>query len=292
LKINICVLALFLSIVNSQSLYAKPNAWPEIEYIIQSFFEVGLGTEHGKSPNQNLRKWRQPIRLYVEHQIGDKPLHNKILNAHIKQLKSITHLDIKRVNKKENANIFYYFTRQSALPALVEKNLGRTVVEYLHGAICLASVKTDKQNFITSAHIFIPVDQARMHGKLVACIVEELTQALGLIRDSDLVFPSIFNDKTRNALLTGLDEILLRLLSETDVKAGMSEKQLRPVLSKLLNDYKSAGLIDSADVRVQDGELYEMLGFRRKKSTKSSVVKKYSTSSSNPTIKIDLSGKR
>lgn len=265
MKIYICVFALFLSLIHSSNLYAKSKAWPEIEYIIQSFFEVGLGAEHGKSPNQNLRKWRQPIRLFVDHQIGDQPLHNKILNAHIKQLKSITHLDIKRVNNRADANIFYYFTRQSALPTLVENKLGSTVVEYLHGAICLASVKTDKHNFITSAHIFIPVDQARMHGKLVACIVEELTQALGLIRDSDLVFPSIFNDKTRNTLLTGLDEILLRLLCESDVKAGMSEKQLRPILLKLLKKYKSIGLIDTADVRVQDGELYEMLGFRRSK---------------------------
>jgi hypothetical protein len=259
------VLALIVSLIPSHNLYAKPTAWPEIEYIIQSFFEVGLGAEHGSSPNRNLRKWRQPIRLYVEHQIGDKPLHNKLLNAHIKQLKSITKLDIKRVNNKADANIFYYFTRQSALPALVKKNLGSTVLEYLHGAICIASVKTNKQNVITSAHIFIPVDQARMHGKLVACIVEELTQALGLIRDSDLVFPSIFNDKTRNALLTGLDEILLRLLSESGVKAGMSEKQLRPILFKLLQRYQAIGLIGTADIRVQEGELYEMLGFRRSK---------------------------
>lgn len=283
---------LLLSLIPSHHLYAKSKAWPEIEYIIQSFFEVGLGTEHGKSPNQNLRKWRRPIRIYVEHQIGDKPLHNKLLNAHIIQLRYITHLDIQRVNNKADANIFYYFTRQSALPALVEKDLGSTIVEYLHGAICLASVKTDKNNFITTAHIFIPVDQARMHGKLVACIVEELTQALGLIRDSDLVFPSIFNDKTRNALLTGLDEILLRLLSEKEIKAGMSEQQLRPILSRLLRHYKAIGLIDTADVRVQQGELYEMLGFRRSKPAKSSVIRKYSTSSLNPTLKIEQNGKR
>jgi len=263
LKIINGVLLLIFSLITCQKTYAKPIAWPDIEYIIQSFFEVGLGSEHGTSSNHNLRKWREPLRIYVEHQIGDKQLHDQLLNAHIQQLTLITNIDIQRVNNITDANVFYYFTRQSALQSLVKTRLGNTATEYLHGAICLASVKTDSNNAITSAHIFIPVDQARMHGKLVACIVEELTQALGLIRDSDLVFPSIFNDKTPNTLLTGLDEILLRLLSERSVKAGMSKQQLRPVLFKLLQGYKTAGLIDSADARVQTGELYKMLGFRR-----------------------------
>jgi hypothetical protein len=264
-KINILIL--ILSLLPCQYLYSKPQDWQEIEYIIQSFFEVGLGTEYGRSQNQNLRKWRAPIRLYVDHQVGDILLHNKLLDAHIKQLISITLIDIRRVKNKKDANIIYYFTRQSALPKLVKDNLGRKALKYLHGSICLANVQTDKFNVITSAYIFIPVDQARMHGQLVACIVEELTQVLGLIRDSNLVYPSIFNDKTPNSLLTGLDEILLRLLSEDDVKANMSEKELRPVLLRLLQGYKTAGLIDTADARVKQGELYEILGFRRSLTT-------------------------
>lgn len=271
--------------IPSQNSYATSTAWPDLKYISQSFFEVGLGTEHGKSPNLNLRKWNKPVRIYVEHQIGDRALHNQLLNAHIKQLRQITNFDITRVERKSDANLFYYFTKQSELQALVQRDLGDSVVEYLHGAICLASVKANKKNYITSAHIFIPVDQARMHGKLVACIVEELTQALGLIRDSDLVFPSIFNDKTRNALLTGLDEILLRLLSENEVKAGMSQAQLQPVLSRLLVKYDKQGLIRTADSRVQNGELYEMLGFRRKtNSAKATTVRRTTTSISQPPL--------
>lgn len=264
MKVFTCVLAVVLSLIPAQYLYAKTKAWPDLGYISDSFFEVGLGSEYGDSPNQNLRKWNTPLKIYVEHQIGDKQLHNQLLNAHIKQLRDITQFDIQRVNNKSDANVFYYFTRQSALSELVETEVGASAVEYLHGAICLANVKTDRSNFITSAHIFIPVDQARMHGKLVACIVEELTQALGLIRDSELVFPSIFNDKTRNALLTGLDEILLRLFSEKRVKAGMSKQELKPVIDALLKQYQRQGLISSAELRVQQGELYEMLGFKRR----------------------------
>ena len=263
MKITSFALALTLSYIPAQHVYAQTKAWPNLNYIADSFFEVGLGSEYGDSSNLNLRKWKKPLRIYVEHQIGDQQLHNELLNAHIKHLKKITNFDIKRVAEKSEANVYYYFTRQSSLSELVKNELGESVVEYLHGSVCLANIKTDKRNHITSAHIFIPVDQARMHGKLVACIVEELTQTLGLIRDSELVFPSIFNDKTRNTLLTGLDEILLRLLAEKAVKAGMSRQELEPILSSILQRYQREGLINTAEQRVQEGTLYEMLGFKR-----------------------------
>lgn len=246
------------------SLSAKENAWTNINYISQSFFEVALGNEHNTSQNKNLRKWKSPIKIYVEHQTGDQQLHDQLLDAHIKQLKTITKFNISRVKDPSDANIFYYFTQQSSLKALVREKLGSSATKYIQGAVCLGSIKTQEENIITSAYIFIPVDQARMHGKLVTCIVEEITQALGLVRDSDLVFPSIFNDKSHNTLLTGLDEILLRLLSEQSVKAGMSKKELTPIIYKLLNTFESQGLIKTADYRVQQGKLYEMLGYKRK----------------------------
>ena len=259
----IYVVIIITNLIYLPNVEAKTPKWQNIEYIIESFLEVGLGAEHGISPNLNLRKWNKPIRIYVEHNVGDELLHNKLLNAHIEQLKQITKLDIQRVENKSVANIFYFFTRQSEIRRLVEDKLGGDVAKNLHGSVCLASAKIDNKNVITSAHIFIPIDLARMHGKLVACIVEEITQSLGLFRDSELVFPSIFNDKTKNTLLTGLDEILLRLLSDKRIKAGMSQTELKPILISILTEYKSQGLIKTADDLVQKGKLYEMLGFRR-----------------------------
>lgn len=247
------------------SLSAKLSAathWHDPQYIIDSFFEVSLGNEYGQNSGLNLRKWQQPIRIYVEHQVGDRALNDELLDAQIDHLVSITGFDIQRVNDKSQANLFYFFTRQSALPTLVKRYIGQAAVTHLHGSVCLANIYTGDDDSIDKAHIFVAIDQARMHGKLVACIVEEITQTLGLIRDSDLVFPSIFNDKSQDMLLSGLDEILLRLLSEEEVKAGMSAKQLEPILHKLLKQYQQAGLIISADKRVRRGKLYEMLGYR------------------------------
>ena len=241
----------------------KAERWQNIDYIEQSFYEVALGSEFGISTFR-VRKWLKPLTIYVEHEIGDVKLHNQLLNAHIKHLRSITGLNISRVKDKNSANIRFYFTNQKRLPILIGDIIGQDSVQYVHGAVCLANINANEQGEILSANVFIPIDQARMHGKLVSCIIEELTQVLGLVRDSDLVFPSIFYDRSHNALLTGLDDILLRILHDPSIKAGMTKQQLHPIIQRILTNYRNNNLIATANKRVQQGELYLMLGYRSK----------------------------
>jgi len=237
--------------------------WQKLSFIEQSFYEVALGSEYGQA-TLLVRKWVKPLRIYVEHQQGNHQLHDELLNAHISHLQQITGLDIKRVSKRSQSNIDFFFTSQKMMPALVEREIDSASLQYIHGSVCLASVTFNQRQEVDSADVFIPIDQARMHGKLVSCIVEELTQILGLIRDSDLVYPSIFNDKSQDQLLTGLDEILLRLLYEPAIVSGMNKQQLSPILAKLLEGYRAKNMIATASKRVQQGELYRLLGFRHK----------------------------
>jgi hypothetical protein len=50
--------------------------------------------------------------------------------------------------------------------------------------------KHNKQSELISVLVIIPVDHAMSHGLLPACVIEELTQAMGLPNDSDWVIPS------------------------------------------------------------------------------------------------------
>lgn len=232
--------------------------WQAPAFIEQSFYEVALGGEY-RDGALKVRKWRQGIKLYVEHQVGDKKLHDQLLDAHLQHLEQITGVAITRVASRSAANVEYYFTSQQALPKLVRARAGKRSASHLRGAVCIATFSHNKRYEITSAKVFIPVDQARMHAKLLACIVEEITQVMGLPRDSEKVFPSIFNDRTPNNLLTGLDEILLRLLYSPSVKPGMSRQQLRPVLRKLIKQLQQQGQIATATSRVRSSELYQLL---------------------------------
>lgn len=252
----ICKLLLVWVVIAIQPASAQP--WQKTTFITQSFYEIALGSEYGNSP-LIVQKWNKPIRIYVEHQVADNKLHDELLNAHIKDLRSITQLDIARVNSASKANIRYYFTSQQKLPALVRSTSGKATLKHLKGSVCLATMRANSSGIIQSAVVYIPVDQARMHAKLVSCIVEELTQVLGLLRDSDAVFPSIFNDRSHNDSLTGLDIILLKILYSSKIKSGMGKVKLKPLLKSILGIMKSTGEIKKSAVQARKLALCDYL---------------------------------
>lgn len=240
------IIAAFTSFVLfSHTALGVTQSWQKNAFITNSFFEIALGSEYG-GVALTIRKWVKPIRIYVEHQVGDVALHDSLLNAQIADLRQITGVDIKRVRSPNQANIKYYFTSQKKLPQLVKKVSGSASLKHLKTAVCMATMRANANGSTHSAAIYIPVNQARMHAKLPACIVEELTQVLGLPRDSDAVYPSIFNDHTPNQTLTGLDVVLLKILYSSQVQVGMNRAQLRPVLKRVLKTLRKTGQISGA----------------------------------------------
>ena len=55
------------------------------------------------------------------------------------------------------------------------------------------------------------------------CYFEEITQGLGLANDSPVARPSLFNDSAEFAVMTVLDEQLLRMLYDPRLRPGMTE---------------------------------------------------------------------
>ncbi|MCP3128589.1 DUF2927 domain-containing protein [Shewanella sp. KJ2020] len=236
------------------------NDWKNTDYIIQAFGEVALNNEYDNAKH-GVRKWRMPIRVFIEHQVGDRALHTQLVQMHLAHLAKITGHDIQWTNTPSEANIHLVFTRQSQWASEVERLMGPSAAKNLHGSVCIGTFALNRQHDIARAWIIIPVDQAKMHGKLVACVVEEITQVLGLPNDSEKVFPSIFNDKTPQDLLTGLDFILLKLLYSPSISAGMTADEVKQPLLTLIAKWLRDGTVANADKSVRQGELYPLLGY-------------------------------
>lgn len=242
--------------------------WPQVAFsqnyspafIIQAFNEIALKNEYSLQGNA-VRKWQQPISVWIDHQVPDQEIHTRLVKMHLDHLTEITGHPIALVNRKTDANLTIVFTRQSKWRQEVAKQFGQQAASHTHGAVCMANFRTRGNFEIKSAGVIIPVDQARMHGKLVSCIVEELTQVMGLPNDSEKVFPSIFNDKTPEELLTGLDYLLLKALYNPAMKVGMDRSGALPVLHKLTRRWLKQGTIQSANKDVKRGELYTLLGY-------------------------------
>lgn len=67
----------------------------------------------------------------------------------------------------------------------------------------------------------------------LSCYHEEIAQGLGLANDSPLARPSIFNDDEEFALLTRMDELMLRILYDPALRPGMSLQQAQPVVTAI-----------------------------------------------------------
>lgn len=203
--------------------------WDDPAYVKRAFGLIALNNEYDNLDHP-VRKWQQPVRVYLDHRVGDAPLHTMLTRIQLEDLARVTGHDIKLVDSPEEANIRVVFTKESRWQDETRK-LWPTQKNFpFRGAICMVHMATAANAEIKNALIVIPVDLARHRGKLFACVVEELTQAMGLPNDSDKVFPSIFNDASKNNLMSPLDITLLRLLYSPSVRAGMSKAQVMPLL--------------------------------------------------------------
>ncbi len=240
--------------------YVNQQTWLDTQFIEKAFINVAMRNEYSAG-NKPLVKWNEAVKIWVQHKVPDSELHDELTDAHLRHLEQITGHRIQRVNSREQANIIWVFTKESKWREDIERELGKPALANVYGAICKAGYQVGRNGALSHAAIIIPVDQAREHGKLLACIVEEITQVLGLPNDSESAFPSIFNDETPEDLLSPLDVVLLKLLYEPELKSGMNEQQVKPIVRRLLARYKKDGTLNRAVSTAKQGELFQLIGY-------------------------------
>jgi Protein of unknown function (DUF2927) len=250
-------------LLGAPAAYAKaPERWQSVDYLLASFVEIAMRSEYlsGQSP---VRKWHKPVNYFFVHRVADQALHEQLSNSHLAHLSAITGLAIKQAENRPSANVLIVFSTEANLQNELFTDFGIRLQQQrrdlFRNSVCLARFTMASTGEINRAIVLIPVDRARAHAKLVACIVEELTQVLGLPNDSEKVFPSIFNDKSVNSLLTGLDYLLLKMLYDPRVKAGMNQAEALPVLRKIALEFKAEHKFETAEKDVRTDRLYELL---------------------------------
>lgn len=237
--------------------------WQDDDYILESFLKIALEREYKETKHPRLVRWNTPIELYFESDSGDASLQKELLSVHAQHLAHITGLSIGFTKEKNNANIFVVFTTYDNLETKVRQYIGDpdNIRAALDEAICLGSFRHNGQHHITRGTILIPVDYARQRRRFLDCIVEEITQLLGLPNDSDDVFPSIFNDVSVDVFLSPLDYLLLKALYSKHLSAGMDIKQVTDAFPNVLKDLRANDEIDKAAYRVQQHSLKTHLGY-------------------------------
>lgn len=250
---------LFSCLLATQAVHAD-EAWQSPDYLQQAFNEVALHSEY-VAGEQVVHKWQQPVKVWLVHHADQADKHTKLTHYHLRHLSKITGHPISFAANAAEANMTVVFSQSAQWHQEVAQVSSNKSAQPPADAICMFGLTMDAQNAIKRAWVVIPVDHANERGLLVSCIVEEITQAMGLPNDSEKVYPSVFNDKTPESLLTGLDALLLKMLYLPAIKPGMRAGQVQPILARQLQQWQSDGTIQSAEKNVRQSELYDMMGF-------------------------------
>ena len=195
---------------------------------------------------QVLTRWQGPLRVALVGEVQDR--HVSYARQHLADLAALSGLEV-TLTPYEEANVVVILS-----PAPFERALDsyRDVYRAFFGsdrameaitaqmkqeATCYARVVTDESgDVITGAMALIPTD----HGRFVvrACIIEELTQAMGLFNDSDDILPSIFNDRSPNMVLSEHDRLLVRILYDDRLRPGMTWAEAEPIARTVVADLR------------------------------------------------------
>ena len=228
--------------------------WQNPNYIQKAFNEIALKNEYKKTA-QRILKWQNPIRYrFHYHEMAKNNLVEELFETHLKHLAEITNLPINKT--VQNNNLTIHLTSDKNYGNVIQKFTQTSVKDIERDSHCMGSFKTNRKNEIISAEIVLPVDHVFSRGLLVSCIVEEATQVMGLPNDSDWVHPSIANDASKVELLTGLDYIFLKILYDTNLKAGMGKTQSQPIIRHVIQKMKKEGIIERAHIQVNQSGLY------------------------------------
>ena len=205
--------------------------------VIEYFKDVALGFELGSSPKVT-RKWTADMKIFVGGESSTE-MHDE-LDRIIDELNTLTAADgfsisITQDTLDANAYVFFgageEFGKRVAWAANhVASNWGLFYTNY------------DNADHFTAAWVYVDIFRATDPKARKHLLREELTQSLGLARDSGKFPESIFQSSwTLTTEYAEIDRELIRLLYNPAMTSGLDEASVEPVLQELVKELNIGG---------------------------------------------------
>lgn len=228
--------------------------------ILAYFDLIAFGAEHEVRTDPRVIKWTKPVNVvllgerypdFLETDVNE--ILGKISTLTGLQLKLVYSPALKQANDLEadwnqDISLVLFYFEKDKLPDIIEQQFKgafkasrvRQISQdsYCHGAmrfkdsqIELAYVAFDKDIGFRTDYGGRKVDPRVF---VRACVVEEISQLMGLPNDSAEAVKSIFNDHGRHIELTEADQWMLRILYDPSLKPGMARDEANVAAAKLL----------------------------------------------------------
>lgn len=220
--------------------------------LAENFLRIALFDEYARSSSGSvarvtpaeLRRWQQPVRVAVRFGASvsaqRRATDTARVGSYLARLAQVTGHPIRL--DEANPNFFLYFVSEeerralgptiaAALPDLTPADVSG-VTNMPRSTYCIVLAQSQGRSGVYQ-RAFAVVRAEHPDLLRLSCIHEELAQGLGLPNDSPSARPSIFNDDEEFALLTRMDEAMLRLLYNPALRPGMTEAEARPIIEML-----------------------------------------------------------
>lgn len=220
--------------------------------LAENFIRIALYDEYTRSPQglvanateSRLRRWDQPVRVGLRFGASVTPERQATDRARIASfLARLQRVSGHPIRLSDSApNFFVYIVNEderralgpvirAALPGLSPADVSG-ITDMPRSTYCLVyALSAGQGSAYTTAFAVIRAEHPDL--MRLSCIHEEITQGLGLANDSPLARPSIFNDDEEFALLTPMDELMLKMLYSPRLSTGMTEAEARPIVFPL-----------------------------------------------------------
>jgi Protein of unknown function (DUF2927) len=206
------------------------------ERILANLIEVVFGSEFVGEEVDFVRKWDGPMRIAIYAK--DPARYRDLVLPHLQRLHELTGLDLDLVDSQspgENAHILILGREQ--FYAYANDHLGAGKDPRTNSFLaCYGFFKAGDGGRITEAFAVVPsfIGEDEMR----SCVVEEVTQVMGLPNDSFDIAPSIFNDDDEYQNLTWQDELFLRVLYDPRIKSGMDQPAFEAAARRIIAELR------------------------------------------------------
>lgn len=218
---------------------ARADDGPSNAQVLANLMEIMFGSEFIGEESAIVRKWTGPMRLAIYAR--EPARYRDLVGAVLAQLHDLTHLDIEQVDQSAaDQNAYVLILGREQFYAYAESHLGSGKNPRTNTFLdCFGIFAANRGGDIREITAVLPdfASDAAKH----SCVVEEVTQALGLPNDSFTIRPSIFNDDDEFQDLTWQDQLFLRVLYDARVTPGMTRAEFEPLARRIIDELRPGG---------------------------------------------------
>lgn len=222
----------FLTAVPVQA--APATATLSVDALVRYFDTIVFGSElDPKYASTVIAKWpRNVITVSLEQRATKEYL--AFVSAHLAALSKLTGKKFGGAKDPESAAIRILFLKRQEMAAVRGPNVDAAAIleGAMSGGCYFLSWKKPEQDIVKA---LIVVNVERDPALTNSCLLEELTQSLGLPNDSDMLRPSIFSDSDHLTELSAQDQILVRTLYDPRMTAGLPRAEALKVARTIIS---------------------------------------------------------